>query len=114
MAITKNRTAEARAVERARIVLACLAGKEIQQVSRELRVSIATVSKWRQRFSLWGLRGLRDQARPGKPIRYGTAFRNQVLALLEEPPPPGHVALGRAGGGMASRRQRARRLARSA
>ena len=89
VALTKNRTAEARAVERVRIVLACLEGKEIQQVAQELRVSVATVSKWRQRFSLWGLRGLRDQSRPGKPIRYGTAFRNRVLALLEEPPPPG-------------------------
>ncbi len=76
-------------MERARIILACLEGKEIQQVARELRVSIPCVSKWRQRFSLWGLRGLRDQSRPGKPVRYDTAFRNRVLALLEETPPPG-------------------------
>src|ERR1700716_229459 len=87
--LTKSRTAEARAVERARIILACLQGKEIQQVARELRVSVPSVSKWRQRFSLWGLRGLRDQARPGKPVTYDTAFRNRVLALLEETPPPG-------------------------
>ena len=58
-------------------------------MARELRVSIPCVSKWRQRFSLWGLRGLRDQSRPGKPVRYDTAFRNRVLALLEETPPPG-------------------------
>src|SRR5271154_2739492 len=89
VALTKSRTAEARAVERARIVLACLEGKEIQQVARELRVSVPSVSKWRQRFSMWGPRGLRDQPRPGKPIRYDTAFRNRVLALLEETPPPG-------------------------
>jgi transposase len=89
VAITKSRTAEARAVERARIVLACLEGKEIQQVARELRVSIPTVSKWRQRFSLWGLRGLRDRSRPGKPIRYDATFRNRVLALLEQSPPLG-------------------------
>jgi transposase len=50
VALTKSRTAEARAVERARIILACLEGQEIQQVARELRVSLATVSKWRQRF----------------------------------------------------------------
>src|SRR3989475_10710542 len=87
--LTKNRTAEARIVERARIILACLEGKEIQQVARELRVSIPSVSKWRQRFSLWGLRGLRDRLRPGKPVKYDTAFRNRVLALLEEKPPPG-------------------------
>jgi transposase len=85
----KSQTSEARTVERARIVLACLEGKEIQQVARELRVSVPTVSKWRHRFSLWGLRGLRDQSRPGKPVKYDTAFRNRVLAALEEVPPPG-------------------------
>ena len=89
LAITKSRTAEARAVERARIILACLEGKEIQQVARELGVSIPTVTKWRKRFALWGLRGLRDQLRPGKPLMYDAAFRNRVLALLEQPPPAG-------------------------
>src|ERR1700684_4523359 len=89
VAITKSRIEEARAVERARIILACLKGKEIQQVAGELDVSIPTVTKWRQRFSLWGLRGLRDQTRSGKPVTYDKAFCNRVLATLEEPPPPG-------------------------
>jgi len=89
LAITKSRIEEARAVERARIILACLEGKEIQQVAGELDVSVPTVTKWRQRFSLWGLRGLRDQSRPGKPVTYDKAFRNRVLATLQEPPPPG-------------------------
>src|SRR6266568_49566 len=89
VAISQSRTEEARDVERARIILVCLEGKEIQQVAQELRVSVPTVSKWRQRFALWGLRGLRDQHRPGKPVRYGIAFRNRVLALLEETPPLG-------------------------
>jgi transposase len=87
--LTRSGTAEARAVQRARIILASLEGKEIQQVARELQVSVPTVSKWRQRFSLWGMRGLRDQTRPGKPVRYDNAFRNRVLATLEEPAPPG-------------------------
>jgi transposase len=89
MALTKTRTVEARAVERARIILASLEGKEIQQVARELKVSVPTVSKWRQRFSVFGVRGLYDQSRSGKPVRYDTAFRNRVLATLEETPPPG-------------------------
>jgi transposase len=89
IAISKSRAEEARTVERARIILARLEGKEIQQVARELRVSIPTVSKWCKRFSLWGLKGLRDDPRSGKPTKYGAAFRNRVLALLEEPPPPG-------------------------
>src|ERR1700687_1821802 len=89
VALAKSRTAEAYAVERARIILACLEGKEIQLVAREQGVSVATVSKWRRRFALWGLRGLRDQSRPGKPGRYDAAFSKRVLATLEEPPPPG-------------------------
>jgi transposase len=89
VALTKSRTVESRAVERARIILASLEGKEMRQVARELQVSVLTVSKWRRRFSLFGLRGLRDQSRPGKPVRYDTAFRNRVLAALEEAPPPG-------------------------
>src|SRR5580704_5899262 len=89
LALTKSRTAEARAVERARIILSSLEGKEIQHVARELKVSVPTVSKWRERFSVFGLRGLYDQSRPGKPVRYDTAFRNRVLATLEQSPPPG-------------------------
>jgi len=76
-------------VERARIILACLEGKEIQQVAREQEVSVPTVSKWRKRFATDGLRGLRDRPRSGKPRTYDAAFRNQVLELLEQPPPSG-------------------------
>lgn len=88
IAISKSRSEEARTVERARIILACLEGKEIQQVARELGVSIPTVNKWRKRFSSWGLRGLWDRPRSGKPAKYDAAFRDRVLALLEQPPPP--------------------------
>ena len=89
IAIDMSRTEEARMVERARIILASLEGKEIQQVARELGVSIPTVSKWRKSFALWGLKGLLDRPRTGKPVTYDDGFRNRVLALLEEPPPPG-------------------------
>ena len=89
VALTKSHTAEAHTVLRARIILACLEGKEIQQVARELKVSVPSVSKWRQRFALWGVRGLRDRVRPGKPVKYDAAFRNRVLAQLEQTPPPG-------------------------
>jgi transposase len=76
-------------VERARIVLACLEGKEIQQVAREIGTSIPTVSKWRRRFAQDGLGGLHDRPRSGKPATYDAAFRDRVLALLEQTPPVG-------------------------
>jgi transposase len=50
-------------VERARLILACLEGKEIQQVAQQTGASIPTVSKWRKRFAREGIRGLRDQPR---------------------------------------------------
>lgn len=76
-------------MERSRIVLACLEGKEIQQVARELATSIPTVSKWRKRFADKGIDGLRDRPRSGKPAVYDSVFRDRVLALLEQPPPAG-------------------------
>jgi transposase len=87
--ISRSRTQEARMVERARIVLACLEGKEIQQVARDCGVSVPTVTKWRRRFARHGLVGLRDQPRSGKPPRYDAAFRDRILTLIEQPPPKG-------------------------
>ena len=76
-------------VERSRIVLSRLEGKQIQQVGKDLRVSIPTVTKWCKRFSFWGIRGLFDEPRSGKPVKYDESFRNKLLAVLEEPPPSG-------------------------
>jgi transposase len=50
-----------------------------------------TVIKWRQRFAQQGLVGLRDAPRPGAKRVYGEDFRKRVLALLEQPPPPGQA-----------------------
>src|SRR5580658_394575 len=89
LAISRSRTQEARMVERARIILACLEGKENQQVAAEQGVSLPTVGKWRRRFSAAGRQGLQDRPRSGKPPTYDAAFRNRVLELLEKSPPPG-------------------------
>jgi Homeodomain-like domain len=114
VAASKSRTQEARPVERARMVLACLDGQEIQQVARVLGVSIPSVSQGRARFSQRGRKGLRDDARPGKAARAGTPFRDRVLGWLEQPPPTGRSARGRAGYGDPTRFQPACGLARSA
>lgn len=76
-------------VERARIVLRCLEGREIQQVAKELDLAVPTVSKWRRRFAEGRLNGLHDRPRSGKPPVYDLAFRNRVLSLLEQQPPAG-------------------------
>jgi transposase-like protein len=58
LAISRSGSEEARMVERARIILACLEGKQIQQVARELGISVPTVGKWWRRFARHGLEGL--------------------------------------------------------
>src|ERR1035441_8083803 len=88
-AMSRSRREETRMVERARMVLACLEGKENQQVAQETGASIPTVSKWRQRFAQSGIAGRRDQPRSGKPRTYDAVFRDRVLALLEQTPPAG-------------------------
>jgi len=78
-------------VERAQIILGCLAGKRVKEVATACRTRPNTVIKWRQRFVQHGLAGLRDAARPGAKPVYGVDFRNRVLALLEQPSPAGQA-----------------------
>lgn len=89
MSLARSRTAEARLVERARIVLACLEGKRNDEVGQALGVRPNTVGLWRQRFAASGMAGLRDRARPGKTATYGPALRQRLLRQLELPPPKG-------------------------
>jgi transposase len=48
-----------------------------------------TVGQWRRRFAEYGLDGLKDAPRPGKPPKYGAQLRDRLLAQLEAPPPAG-------------------------
>jgi transposase len=83
----RRKTAQALAT-RARIVLACAKpGATNREVAARLKVSEATVGKWRSRFVDKRLDGLFDEPRPGPPR---TITDDQVEALivktLEEKP----------------------------
>ena len=88
MNLARSRSAAARLVERAKIVLACLDGKRNDEVARELGVRPNTVGLWRTRFVAKGMARLRDQPRPGKKPKCGAALRLRLLRQLELPPPP--------------------------
>lgn len=90
--LVSSRTAQARTVERAKIILGCVQGKAMCQIARELGIRPNTVIDWRKRFEREGLAGLRDRPRSGRPPEYGAPFRNRVLALLETPPPRGQAS----------------------
>jgi transposase len=88
--LSKSRTDEARMVERAKLVLGCLAGRRNDDVATEFGVQAATVGTWRKRFAAEGLVGLRDRPRPGKPPVYpASELRQRILKQLEAPPPAG-------------------------
>lgn len=88
--LSKSRTDESRMVERAKIVLGCLAGRRNDEIASELGIQAATAGVWRKRFAAEGLAGLRDRARPGKPPVYpAQELRQRILKQLEAPPPAG-------------------------
>src|ERR1017187_10793131 len=86
-----SRTESKQTIERAQIVLGCLAGKRVKEVARTCRTRPNTVIKWRQRFAQRGLAWLADAPGPGPKPLYGADSRNRVLALVEEPPPAGQA-----------------------
>jgi len=88
--LSKSRIDEARMVERAKIVLECLAGRRNDEVAQAFGIQAATVGTWRNRFASEGMAGLRDRPRPGKPAIYPAAdLRQRILKQLEVPPPAG-------------------------
>jgi len=61
------RKGERRLVERAQVVLLSAQGLPLREVSRRSGLSPQNCSKWRKRFSLQRLAGLKDRSRSGRP-----------------------------------------------
>jgi transposase len=76
-------------VDRAKMILDSEAGKPVKQIASELNTYPNKIIHWRQRYVEFGLEGLRDNPRSGRPAKYDEVFRNRVLKLLKEPPPKG-------------------------
>lgn len=81
---------EQRLALRGKIILAAERGETTTAIARDLRITAATVSKWRIRFAQQGPAGLRDAARSGKPPRYGMETERRILTKLDDPPPEGY------------------------
>src|SRR3954447_20963427 len=78
--LAASRTAQARFVERAHILLALADGRRPSQVAKGLGVSRPTVYTRIHRFNERGLHGLEDQPRAGRPPTYTAEQRAQVIA----------------------------------
>lgn len=85
--LVRRRTSAQSLALRARIVLACASGKASTEVASELRVSQATVGKWRKRFVERRLDGLFDEPRPGaKRTVTDDQIEAVIVKTLEEKP----------------------------
>lgn len=72
---------------RAKIVLQAAEGSSNREIAKRLRVTGATVGKWRERFRLRGLEGLTDEPRPGAPRKItDTKVEQAVTTTLESLP----------------------------
>ena len=94
---------------RAQIVLAAAAGQANAAIARELGMCTDTVRKWRCRFALGRLAGLKDAPRSGRPPVFTAADRAEVIALACALPAESGVPLSRWSGPDLARELAARR-----
>src|SRR6185437_3301800 len=71
---------------RARIVLGCSDGLSNGEVAKRLRITAATVCKWRERFRVDRLEGLLDEPRPGAPRSITDAQVEDVITWSRRTP----------------------------
>jgi transposase len=85
---SRGRSVPARLVLRAKVVLLAAAGRQNQEIARELTTMRTTVARWRKRFVKQRLSGLeRDAPRPGRtPIARDAVARKIVEATTQERP----------------------------
>ena len=86
MIARRPKSAQAMAM-RARIVLSCESGMSNSEVARKMRITGATVGKWRERFREFGLDALLDEQRVGAPRKItDRQIEDVVTKTLESMP----------------------------
>lgn len=87
MSIALSRTLPHGVVRRAQIVLACAKGETNTSIAQRMHLTNATVGKWRQRYRDYGLEGLHDELRAGRPRTHKDERVAEVIntALQNEP-----------------------------
>jgi transposase len=78
--LAHSRTAPARAVERAQVVLAALEGATVEEIAVRRHLARNTVYLWLHRFAARGLAGLEDQPRVGRPPTYTHEQVGEIVA----------------------------------
>ena len=98
--LKRSRTAKARMVERAKMILWVHAGQKPVDVAAKLDRTATTVYSRLKRFDCDGIAGLEDKPKSGRKLSYTATERGQVIALARTDPqkfglPFGHWTLDR-------------------
>lgn len=72
-------------VLRARIVMLAALNWPNEEIAVELQTTEPTVCKWRRRFARYGLAGLQDSFRSGRPAQVPATVLNTVLTKVTQP-----------------------------
>lgn len=79
-------TIEYRILLRSQIILLAAEGLKTQEIARRLSISQKSVSKWRRRFARYGLDGLLDAKRSGRPAIYTPEDKLKVITTSCQKP----------------------------
>jgi len=72
-------TTQYRFVQRINTVLLAAEGRNNKEIAERVGLSFVAVSHWRTRFAEYGIEGLNDLPRSGKPSKYGHAERLNLV-----------------------------------
>lgn len=88
-ATVRSRTVEARAAQRARLVLLAADGWSNREIGETIGMHYNQVGTWRKRYTEFGLAGLEDEERSGRPHVYDHDDVLLLVKLVTEDPPEG-------------------------
>ncbi|MCX7747826.1 MAG: IS630 family transposase [Clostridia bacterium] len=84
--IVRTQKSEQREVLRARIILLLWEGNDESEVAEQLSINVKTARKWRDRFHVKGIKGLKDSPRPGPPTTFTAIQRCEIIAIACDSP----------------------------
>jgi len=85
----RSSTIEARAAKRARMILLMADGESNRTIGALVDLHYNQVGIWRKRYEEFGLAGLEDEERPGRPVVYDHDDVLLLVKLVTEDPPEG-------------------------
>lgn len=96
LVMSRSLKMEKRYTQRAHVVLLSLEGKSLEEIITLSGLSRPIVNKWRQRFRQFGIEGLKDAYRSGKPSVISAKQKAMVIQKACEKPSGGYTSWSQA------------------